>query len=123
MGFTNLARKIKGILKFVCPRCRRGKLFPTNTWSFSKSFEMHKKCEACGLDFEPEPGFYYGAMFLSYIFTAFFTLGLVMFLHWVLKWSMSSSFIVLLLILGILFVWFFRVARSAWLGIVTKYSP
>ncbi|MEQ9288746.1 MAG: DUF983 domain-containing protein [Cyclobacteriaceae bacterium] len=27
---------------------------------------MKKNCEVCNLNFEPEPGFYYGAMFISY---------------------------------------------------------
>ncbi|MFT7032909.1 MAG: hypothetical protein ACJA2S_001410 [Cyclobacteriaceae bacterium] len=27
---------------------------------------MYKKCTVCNLTFEPEPGFYYGAMFISY---------------------------------------------------------
>ena len=27
---------------------------------------MNKKCSVCGLVFEPEPGFYYGAMYISY---------------------------------------------------------
>ncbi|MFT7161544.1 MAG: hypothetical protein ACI9GZ_002729, partial [Bacteroidia bacterium] len=26
----------------------------------------YKKCTVCNLTFEPEPGFYYGAMFISY---------------------------------------------------------
>jgi hypothetical protein len=27
---------------------------------------MHQHCPLCGASFEPEPGFYFGAMFVSY---------------------------------------------------------
>lgn len=27
---------------------------------------MHKECPVCKANFEPEPGFYYGAMYISY---------------------------------------------------------
>lgn len=30
---------------------------------------MHKSCPYCGLDYEPEPGFYWGAMYISYAFS------------------------------------------------------
>ena len=30
---------------------------------------MNRECAVCGALFEPEPGFYYGAMFVSYAFT------------------------------------------------------
>jgi uncharacterized protein (DUF983 family) len=28
---------------------------------------MHKKCSHCGLQFEREPGFFFGSMYVSYI--------------------------------------------------------
>ena len=30
---------------------------------------MHKNCPVCGVNLEPEPGFYIGAMYISYAFT------------------------------------------------------
>jgi uncharacterized protein (DUF983 family) len=29
---------------------------------------MHKECPVCGATFEPEPGFYFGSMFITYAF-------------------------------------------------------
>ncbi len=34
-----------------------------------KFAEMNDHCLHCGATFNPEPGFYYGAMFVSYAFT------------------------------------------------------
>ncbi len=38
------------------------------------SMEMHQSCLKCYQTYEPEPGFYYGAMFVSYGFSAAITL-------------------------------------------------
>ena len=37
-----------------------------NPYRFSTMGEVKDKCEVCGLDLKPEPGFYYGAMYVSY---------------------------------------------------------
>ena len=71
----------------------------------------------------PEPGFYFGAMFISYIFTAWFCILFVLFVHWVLGWSTAASFGALIAICAVFFVYFFRLARSIWLNINFKYDP
>lgn len=54
-----------------CPRCRKGDLFKYKAYEkITKHLDMHKTCAHCGFDFEPEPGFYWGAMYVNYIFTS-----------------------------------------------------
>ena len=71
----------------------------------------------------PEPGFYFGAMFISYIFTGWFCILFAMFFHWVLDWSLLASFGLLIAVCLLFFVYFFRLARSIWINIVIKYDP
>lgn len=71
----------------------------------------------------PEPGFYYGAMFISYIFMGWFCLGFVAIFHWVLGWSTAASFALLLLVCAIIFVYVFRASRSIWLHFNVKFDP
>ncbi|MCP9235882.1 DUF983 domain-containing protein [Lewinella sp. JB7] len=118
-----MASKFYSIFSLKCPTCHRGDLFPTGSFSFDRPFAQYTHCPACGQRYFPEPGFYYGAMFISYIGSGFFCLGVVMFLRWVLGWSMLASFLVLIAIVGILFVWWFRVSRSAYLNLVYGYRP
>ena len=118
-----MASKLYSIFSLKCPTCHRGDLFPTPTFSFREPFAQYTHCPACGQTYFPEPGFYYGAMFLSYIGSGFFCLGVVMFLHWVLGWSMIASFAVLIAVLGVLFIWWFRVSRSAFLNLVYGFKP
>ncbi len=123
MGILKKSSKIYSIFNLKCPRCHTGNLFSTPTFSFHRPFDMPRECPHCGQDFEPEPGFYYGAMFISYIFTGFFCLGFIMILHWVIGWSTAASFGALIAILAILFVYIFRLARSIWININVKYDP
>lgn len=43
-----------------CPRCGRGQIFRGR-------FAMNPECPSCGLQFEREPGYFTGAMYVSYI--------------------------------------------------------
>jgi uncharacterized protein (DUF983 family) len=53
-------------LQCKCPRCREGDIFTHRLGNILKFSSMNKRCPICGADFEPEPGFYFGAMFVSY---------------------------------------------------------
>jgi uncharacterized protein (DUF983 family) len=118
-----MASKFYSIFSLKCPTCHRGDLFATGSFSFDRPFAQYTHCPACGQTYFPEPGFYYGAMFLSYIGSGFFCLAVVMLLHWVLDWSMLGSFAALIAIMAVLFVWWFRVSRSAYLNLVFGYKP
>jgi uncharacterized protein (DUF983 family) len=53
-----------GILRQLCPRCRRGKIF---RYSIFRGFPgMHDECPECGLKFAREHGYFLGAMYISY---------------------------------------------------------
>jgi len=62
--FKNISA-LQGIIQAKCPRCRRGDIYSTPTYSFSGQ-KMHEKCSHCGLTYEREPGYWYVAMFVSY---------------------------------------------------------
>lgn len=50
-------------LRFRCPNCGEGRVF-------SSFFKMRDECEVCGLSFQPESGYYAGAMYLDYALSA-----------------------------------------------------
>ena len=110
------------VVRLKCPRCRIGPLFATGTFALSRPFDMHRTCPACGLDYWPEPGFYYGAMFLSYIVFSFPCLFFVFALHWLLGVSLPASMFWLIAVAGLGFVYVFRVSRALWLAMNAKYD-
>ena len=52
-----------------CPRCRQGDIFKFPLPKVRYFWKMNHHCPHCGITFEPEPGFYFGAMFISYAFS------------------------------------------------------
>lgn len=56
------------LLALRCPRCHQGKLFTYPATSITKFMDMPAECPVCGQTYEPEPGFYYGAMYISFGF-------------------------------------------------------
>ncbi|MFC3414638.1 DUF983 domain-containing protein [Algoriphagus hitonicola] len=59
----------QAIISAKCPRCREGKLFPVSVFSFRKLTDINHHCEICGVNLEPEPRFFDGAMYISYAFS------------------------------------------------------
>jgi len=64
-----------------CPRCHQGNIFKNPLRNISKFSQMNQECPICGASFEPEPGFYFGAMFVSYALNVvlFAVVGLVLY--------------------------------------------
>ncbi len=81
---------------------------------------MNERCTACDQNFEPEPGFYYGAMFLSYIMTAFIFLGIGLITVFYCGWSPEKAMILIIGIAIVLHNWFWRVSRSLWIHMVVR---
>jgi uncharacterized protein (DUF983 family) len=48
----------------LCPRCRRGPIFRGSI--FLGFPRMNRMCPVCGLRYEREPGYFLGAMYISY---------------------------------------------------------
>ena len=54
------------ILKAKCPQCQSGKMFKKSALKLNGFTEMFDTCSICGLTYEVEPGFFWGAMYVSY---------------------------------------------------------
>ena len=115
---------LSSVLNCSCPKCREGNLFaPLEAKKPGSWFEMEKKCRNCGQTFEPEPGFYFGAMFISYALnTALFIVV------WVVYSQLTADFSIWVLLvwmgvaaLGMLPI-FFRISRSIWISIFVRYQ-
>jgi uncharacterized protein (DUF983 family) len=60
------------IVECKCPKCRTGEIFPYSAFNLTKFNRMNERCPNCDVRLEPEPGFYQGAMYVSYGFTVMF---------------------------------------------------
>ena len=115
---------LKSIYQCKCPRCHKGDMFLRGKLLSPTKFSvMNKSCSNCGQSFEPEPGYYFGAMFVSYaINTALFITAWVALT--VLKPDYSLSLLLSLLgVAAIVFLPFiYRISRSIWIAIFISYK-
>lgn len=114
---------IKSILSVKCPRCREGNMFPSGTLYTRRFADMHATCPNCGQVFEPEPGYYYGAMYVSFGFSTAMFLGVLFVLN-LLVAEITMAMVmtsVLVIVIGCLPLTF-RLSRSLWINIFVRYE-
>ncbi|MCS7086262.1 MAG: DUF983 domain-containing protein [Bacteroidia bacterium] len=84
----------------------------------SKHLEMHPQCSHCGFNFEPETGFYWGAMYISYMFvSAIFIAYVIVYFIFKPRGALGYAFIGGSYLLTVLALWpaLNRYARAAML--------
>ena len=113
--------KLSRIFNYKCPRCGKGEIF-TQPFNIKDPLSMPEKCNRCELPMLPEPGYYYGAMFLSYIVTGWLYLAVIAFCIFVLNFSVEKSFLVLILFVVLTYFKTARLARALWLNVMVKYE-
>ncbi|WP_245905106.1 DUF983 domain-containing protein [Pontibacter mucosus] len=84
---------------------------------------MHKSCPKCGQTFEPELGFYYGAMYVSFAFNvAIFLVFLFILYHLLGEVTMAMMIgVVAVVVLGFLPI-IFRLSRVIWINFFIRYE-
>ena len=114
---TKMARKslFMAIKDQKCPRCHRGDLFVTSAFKLSGFYKMHRHCPACEQTFEPEPGFYYGAMFISYGMLVIMSILVWITLFFALQPTFAVYVIVILILNVLLLPFIFRYSRTLFL--------
>jgi len=104
-----------------CPRCRKGNIF-VKPLDVLNPLEMPEKCTMCGQATEPEPGFYYGAMFISYAIASFILLPTTLILLFHFKLSLTTTFIIMGIIMVVMFLKLLRGSRSLYFHLMVKYD-
>ena len=113
--------KLYSIWHHKCPNCQEEKLFKSS--AYSKTFiQMHESCANCGLKYEREPSFFYGAMYVNYGFTVAIAVAWMvinaLFLHWEILHLLIGLGASLLILMPVLF----RISRVTWLNLFVGYK-
>lgn len=115
----------QAILEGRCPKCREGKLFKFPLRDIFHFTKMHRECLHCGLRFEVEPGFFFGAMYISYAATIAILVATGVILSIIEKYELTNFVITATAITILLMPIIFRYSRILflfWFGGV-KYNP
>jgi hypothetical protein len=125
---TQLKPSPLNLLKFKCPRCRKGDMFSDpNPWHLKKTMKMNEECSVCKQPFNLEVGFYFGSSYISYALTV--AISVATFIAWwvfvgisfrdnrVLYWLPVNAFLLI-----VLQPYLMRIARTGWLAFFVKYD-
>ncbi|GHE65669.1 MULTISPECIES: DUF983 domain-containing protein [Roseivirga] len=110
-----MLKTVKSIFRQKCPNCEEGSVFHSNGNILRmKSPGMNENCPVCGHKFEKEPGYFIGAMYMSYGLSLAELGGL--FLLWQLTGLPLSGFIYAAIVLLVALMFLnFRLARIIWM--------
>ena len=105
-----LTRALGRAIRLRCPRCGATRLF--RGW-----FQMAESCALCGLKFERAQGYFVGAIYVNYAVTTIIAVGGFFLLWGLLGLSTRAQLLVLVPIVLVFPLWFFRYSRSLWLAL------
>lgn len=118
-----LKHVLYSVLWNKCPKCHKGDVFIINNpYNLKKFDKMHKNCSHCGELYEREPGYFYGAMYVSYgLMVGWFVIT------WLLNtFVIEASTTAYLTFLSVSIVLFtpltFRISRLIWINMFSKYD-
>ena len=118
--------KLYSIIYNCCPRCQSNKFWPKSNPYKNISVKNGGdigSCENCNLKYEIEPGFWYGAMYVSYgvtVFLAFLVWLILYFLNKHMDIFIQIFIISFLILLFFPFVYF--ISRLIWINIFVSYE-
>ncbi|PAM91751.1 DUF983 domain-containing protein [Flavobacterium sp. IR1] len=116
--------KINSILTGSCPKCQNESMYSDkNLLHLTKVLKMNDNCSHCGLKYQIEPSFFYGAMYVSYglnvaVGIAAFIVSFVFF-----KTTIEQSFLAIIITLVLLFPFVLRLSRNIYINMFVSYDP
>jgi len=110
---------VYSFFKGKCPRCHQGDVFESsNPFKINKMLTTKNECSVCHLNFVPEPGFYWGATYVSYMLTVAFSVATFV-ASTVFFGFMNSLSLNYVIVNGVLLIilspMFYRLSRMIWL--------
>ena len=93
-----------------------------NPYQISEIFKMHERCANCQTKYKIEPSFFYGSMYVSYGVGIAFALVAFVVSYLIFKWSLVSTFIVIVLTLIAFMPLIMRWSRNIWINLFMHYD-
>jgi uncharacterized protein (DUF983 family) len=113
--------KLYSVIHQKCPRCQEGDMFKYSTLS-PKFMVMNKSCSVCGLDFNPEPAYYFGAMYFSYAIQVTVFVAVFLLLRYTIHPENIWTYVLWVIVASTLIVPVnFRWSRLAWINLFFTY--
>lgn len=122
-GMFGKGSRLYSIFKMKCPRCHEGQFYVSHPYDLKNAGEILEHCPNCNLKYSKEPGFFYGAMYVSY------ALGVALFVTlWVsmnLFFSGIDTWLQIFIIISaslILTPYIYALSKIVWANFFIKYD-
>lgn len=114
---------INSILTGSCPKCQEESMYVVkNPYKLSTVYKMYERCGHCGLRYEIEPSFFYGAMYVSYGVSIAFGVAFFIITNYLLKVDLVTSFITIMVGLILLMPVIARLSRNIYINLFVSYD-
>ena len=117
------------LLACKCPRCRKGNMFvDPNPWRLKHTMKMNAICPVCNQPLNIEPGFYFGAGYVSYALTVAISAATCIAWWKLIGFSQNENNLLYWIILNAVCMlliqpYLMRVSRTGWLAFFVRYDP
>jgi uncharacterized protein (DUF983 family) len=116
--------KLYSILTGTCPKCQNESMYlDKNPLHLSKVLKMHENCSHCGLKYQIEPSFFYGAMYVSYGLNVAVGIAAFIISYVIFKTNLKIAFIAIIAALVISFPLILRLSRNIYINMFVSYAP
>jgi uncharacterized protein (DUF983 family) len=116
--------KVYSILTGTCPKCQKESMYlDQNPLHLSKILKMHENCSHCGLKYQIEPAFFYGAMYVSYGLNVCIGIAAFVISYVLLSSTLKVAFISIIASLIVLFPFVLRWSRNVYINMFVSYDP
>nr|WP_315186009.1 DUF983 domain-containing protein [uncultured Flavobacterium sp.] len=116
--------KLNSILTGSCPKCQNESMYlDKNPLHLSKVLKMNDNCSHCGLKYQIEPSFFYGAMYVSYGLNVAVGIAAFIISYVIFKSNLKVAFAAIIVALIILFPLILRLSRNIYINMFVSYDP
>jgi uncharacterized protein (DUF983 family) len=116
--------KLNSILTGSCPKCQNESMYADkNPWHLGNVLKMNESCSHCGLKFQIEPSFFYGAMYVSYALNVAVGVAAFIISHLFIGFNLVHSFIAIIGTLIVTFPFVLRWARNIYINMFISFDP
>jgi uncharacterized protein (DUF983 family) len=116
--------KVNSILTGSCPKCQNENMYiDSNPYHLGKVLKMHENCSHCGLKYQIEPSFFYGAMYVSYAVNVALGVATFIIAKVFIGLDLVQSFAAIIGSLVVLYPLVLRVSRNIYINLFVDYDP
>jgi len=123
MAIPKKGTKLYSILHLKCPYCQEGDFFVAHPYNLRRAGDTYEKCPICQGKFSIEPGFYFGAMYVSYGITVAVAISMWVAIA-VLAPNMALPWQIGLIGMAILLggPWYYALSKIIWANMFFNYQ-